>query len=491
MSATLGALVIAISTEFSVLLSERFRQERAAGYELAEALDAHLPVDRARRCSRRAITAIAGFGVLIVLQHHDAARLRVRDADRPDRLAVRRAARAARPCSRCPSATGCSPRRARRRAGPVAVGAATGAAGAPGSRERVPTEPSRQARSTASTRTEPRASGRRRHPPAAPPTARRVAAAAGDRHRGATGRTIGIFGLVLVIVFSIYSSPPTASASSRRRPRASGCTTSPRRSPPRPRRRRQPHPAVRARAPRPARAEHRACWRGAGRSCSAFFVTGSSDCKRAGRHAAGGLEASSRRDGAVRGGRRRRRATPTPPRRCARTTGRSRSPTTATVAVGAALRRRDLPDGRARQSRRASSTQRLIGDHWAGTVGARREVPRRSSTGLMTEDELELRAAPGFVERRARATSSRAAARLDDGRRAAGGPARRELVRRLQLLSNRYRGANVVAMRTQPIPHAYRSFFRQIGARSRRRPDPERGGRGRAAAARRVSLERT
>ena len=29
MSATLGALVIAISTEFSVLLSERFRQERA------------------------------------------------------------------------------------------------------------------------------------------------------------------------------------------------------------------------------------------------------------------------------------------------------------------------------------------------------------------------------------------------------------------------------------------------------------------------------
>ena len=37
MSATLGALVIAISTEFSVLLSERFRQERAAGHELADA----------------------------------------------------------------------------------------------------------------------------------------------------------------------------------------------------------------------------------------------------------------------------------------------------------------------------------------------------------------------------------------------------------------------------------------------------------------------
>ena len=39
----------------------------------------------------------------------------------------------------------------------------------------------------------------------------------------------------------------------------------------------------------------------------------------------------------------------------------------------------------------------------------------------------------------------------------------RELERRLRTLSNRYRGASVVAMRTQPIPHAYRVFYRQIG----------------------------
>jgi DNA/RNA-binding domain of Phe-tRNA-synthetase-like protein len=38
-----------------------------------------------------------------------------------------------------------------------------------------------------------------------------------------------------------------------------------------------------------------------------------------------------------------------------------------------------------------------------------------------------------------------------------------ELVRRLNDLSNRYRGAVVVAMRTKPIPSAYRTFFRQIG----------------------------
>jgi hydrophobe/amphiphile efflux-3 (HAE3) family protein len=64
MSATLGTLVIAISTEFSVLLSERFRQERAAGHDLQAALR------RTYRSTGTAvlasgITAIMGFGVLI------------------------------------------------------------------------------------------------------------------------------------------------------------------------------------------------------------------------------------------------------------------------------------------------------------------------------------------------------------------------------------------------------------------------------------------
>jgi predicted RND superfamily exporter protein len=65
MSVTLGALVIAISTEFSVLLSERQRQERAAGHSTVQALR------RAYRHTGAAvaasgITAIAGFGVLIL-----------------------------------------------------------------------------------------------------------------------------------------------------------------------------------------------------------------------------------------------------------------------------------------------------------------------------------------------------------------------------------------------------------------------------------------
>jgi predicted RND superfamily exporter protein len=63
LSATLGALVLAISTEFAVLLSARFEAERAAG---------HAPADAIRRTYRSTgaavlasgATAIAGFAVL-------------------------------------------------------------------------------------------------------------------------------------------------------------------------------------------------------------------------------------------------------------------------------------------------------------------------------------------------------------------------------------------------------------------------------------------
>lgn len=48
---------------------------------------------------------------------------------------------------------------------------------------------------------------------------------------------------------------------------------------------------------------------------------------------------------------------------------------------------------------------------------------------------------------------------IDAGRTASP----RYLKQRLRELSNRYHGASVIAMRSQPIPHAYRAFFRQIG----------------------------
>ena len=65
MSVTLGALVIAISTEFSVLLAERYREERAAGHPPTRALE------RTYRSTGAAVlasglTAIAGFAVLLL-----------------------------------------------------------------------------------------------------------------------------------------------------------------------------------------------------------------------------------------------------------------------------------------------------------------------------------------------------------------------------------------------------------------------------------------
>jgi hydrophobe/amphiphile efflux-3 (HAE3) family protein len=63
MSATLGALVIAISTEFAVLLTARFREERARGYGVEEALArTYASTGAAVRAS--GVTAIAGFAVL-------------------------------------------------------------------------------------------------------------------------------------------------------------------------------------------------------------------------------------------------------------------------------------------------------------------------------------------------------------------------------------------------------------------------------------------
>ena len=96
-------------------------------------------------------------------------------------------------------------------------------------------------------------------------------------------------------------------------------------------------------------------------------------------------------------------------------------------------------------------------------------------------EEVELDAAAGFVQPSLQAEFP--GLRLDwvtVQSRLGGSP--RELKRRLKELSSRYRGANVVAMRTHPIPHAYRSFFRQIGLD----PDTSRIPSERAAVARLV-----
>ena len=64
MSAALGALTIAIATEFSVILAARFRQERAAGRDLDAALEATYSRTGAAVLAS-GVTAVAGFAVLI------------------------------------------------------------------------------------------------------------------------------------------------------------------------------------------------------------------------------------------------------------------------------------------------------------------------------------------------------------------------------------------------------------------------------------------
>jgi DNA/RNA-binding domain of Phe-tRNA-synthetase-like protein len=46
---------------------------------------------------------------------------------------------------------------------------------------------------------------------------------------------------------------------------------------------------------------------------------------------------------------------------------------------------------------------------------------------------------------------------------AAGGRTPRSLRRRLEEVSTRFRGADAIALRTRPVPRAYRAFFRQVG----------------------------
>jgi hydrophobe/amphiphile efflux-3 (HAE3) family protein len=64
MSVTLGALVVAISTEFSVLLAERYRQERIAGLTVPDAL-ARTYRSTGAAVAASGATAIAGFAVLV------------------------------------------------------------------------------------------------------------------------------------------------------------------------------------------------------------------------------------------------------------------------------------------------------------------------------------------------------------------------------------------------------------------------------------------
>jgi DNA/RNA-binding domain of Phe-tRNA-synthetase-like protein len=77
-------------------------------------------------------------------------------------------------------------------------------------------------------------------------------------------------------------------------------------------------------------------------------------------------------------------------------------------------------------------------------------------------EEVDLVAAAGWIEPRLGAEFPRLGldwVTVETGRR----DSPRELKARLRDLSNRYGGETVVAIRQQPVGHAYRVFFREIG----------------------------
>ena len=78
------------------------------------------------------------------------------------------------------------------------------------------------------------------------------------------------------------------------------------------------------------------------------------------------------------------------------------------------------------------------------------------------QDEVELYAAPGWIapELEAEFPGLKLLWVTVEARLRPSPPG---IKRRLSMLSSRYRGENVIAMRTQPIPHAFRAFFRQVG----------------------------
>ena len=220
MSVTLGALVIAISTEFSVLLSERHRQERQAGHDVGRGAAPHLPPHGRRR--RR----LGGDGDRRVRRaravgHRDAARLRPGHADRPERVAAGRAGGAARGAGARSSARAGRAASRRRRAG-----GSRGAAPARRGRCRAgltdETDPStapvrigsgaaRQARVGSR-----RLARRPRHPGAGPvsaPTPR-------------YGRYIGLLAVVILVLITINTVADQAERGEGHRSRAARCRRS-------------------------------------------------------------------------------------------------------------------------------------------------------------------------------------------------------------------------------------------------------------------------
>ena len=516
MSATLGALVIAISTEFSVLLSERLppgarRRARARSAALA----------RTYRSTGAAvlasgITAIAGFGVLVfsnitmlrdfgfvtlidltvslagvllvlpaVLALPSAARWRA-----PGRSAARGGRRAA---AAAPAPA------ARRRERPGRAGGPTGPAPRPRparALQRLDPDLARRPRRCrdAPAVREPDAAGTARPTPTRPRSARRAArhrraARPVDRHaplpvddRDLRARARGRISVYQFATHGVGDHRRAGRAAAALLRGSAGDTDLNGDA--------NLNPPCTPRRPRPAGAQHlpagAARPAGAGASSSPASASASARSTRCRR-----CRGSSRRRGAVRrgggqgsphGDRRAGPLTPLDDPGRLRPRRRGRRSCTGSTSVRWSSSRTVA----------ASSRDRLIGDHWetaaalapqVAGAGERRVAGGRDAmaTGAAADRVRRAAVAAEFPGLRLRWLTVPARRRPQPARRCAP---------RCATLSNRYRGAERRRDADPADPARLPDLLSPDRARSRRRPDPQRGGGGGAAAARRVSLGR-
>ncbi len=498
MSATLGALVIAISTEFSVLLSERFRQERAAGHDLSEAL-ARTYRSTGAAVLASGVTAIVGFGVLIfsnITMLRDFGFVTLVDltvslggvllvlpavlalSERGDLLAPlrvrdRRHGRAADPAA-APPPGGVSD--APEDPDPPEPGPARVRSARIGPAPARPATLRHPRRCAAWTLISPPAAHRRRRRRAPTPDPGRLT-------RPVTVDTrryrwmLGIFGLALVIVASIYQFATNGVASTGVAPGhrlhwfAAPLATStligdPNVSPP---------CTLAQHDPRALNI----CLIASQRPLVlSLFVIGSTDCE----HQVDTLQALSRRYPAIQfaavaiNGSRADTAALVRSHHWTIPIAYDRDGTVGGLYGVAVCPMAELADPGRDRSRPAG--RQSVADRGSAHPAGRRPGPRR---GTMSEPDAALRPAEGFVDSEVAAEfpGLRLQWATADGRRRPSPPS---VVRSLQQVANRYRGASVVAMRTKPVPHAYRAFFRQIGLD----PDVQRIPSERAALARLV-----
>ena len=131
---------------------------------------------------------------------------------------------------------------------------------------------------------------------------------------------------------------------------------------------------------------------------------------------------------------------------------------------GQPLRRRRLPAAHLRAARRRACRPRASASSTTPSSTARLVALEREARGMDRRRDRRGPGARGGLGRpRAGAEFPELRLVLGASRRRPGARTPSALRERLALLADRFRGAQAVTLRREPVPHAYRVFFRHVG----------------------------